>query len=226
MIPQKSNAPLQSERHFSNVSRRTLVKGAAWSVPVVAAAVHVPALAASANWDVQISMECSGDYELSALEAIVPDLLLGQVRNLLAGLGYHPNPQRSFTILAAEGTVPEGTQFLIRDTDGILDLSFLQGLVGIQGWFLVTVNPEGYLFTLQQDLSQGQLIQVDLTQAFLDVSILASTEMRLFNPADDNPSGDPMEEGPDAATISVLAGVTVEVPLVGGQLGIQACGSP
>lgn len=42
-------------------SRRTLVKGAAWSVPVVAVASTTPAHAASPNCQITVSVRCDGD---------------------------------------------------------------------------------------------------------------------------------------------------------------------
>src|SRR5690606_40135099 len=52
--------PNGSVFHRVNVERRTIVKGAAWSIPVIAAGVAVPGATASgqAPWNVSIDGQC------------------------------------------------------------------------------------------------------------------------------------------------------------------------
>jgi hypothetical protein len=46
---------MSEKRHTAGISRRTIVKGAAWSVPIIAAAAAVPAHAASTTQKAQMS---------------------------------------------------------------------------------------------------------------------------------------------------------------------------
>lgn len=78
------------------VQRRTVVKGAAWSVPVIAAAVSVPMTAATPTFDVRIVSE----------------------RCNLLGLANPPY----FTIEAATGTIPSGSTFDLKVDEGFLGL--------------------------------------------------------------------------------------------------------
>lgn len=86
--PHSTNGPptSSSEREHvpeNNISRRTLAKSAAWSVPVVAVAVAAPMAAASNTTDYIVSRNCA----------------------LLGVLGSLP----TFTLSASTGTIPVGT---------------------------------------------------------------------------------------------------------------------
>ncbi len=48
----------------SEVSRRAAMKTAAWSVPVIAAAAVVPAMAASEGTITLIDTDCTGEHEI------------------------------------------------------------------------------------------------------------------------------------------------------------------
>lgn len=82
------------ENAQGGVQRRTVVKGAAWSVPVVAAAVSVPMTAATPTFDVNVA----------------------SVRCNLAGLTNPPY----FTIQAQTGTIPAGSVFELKVDQGLL----------------------------------------------------------------------------------------------------------
>lgn len=70
-----------------SVSRRTLVKGAAWAVPVIALAAPVPAYAAS---------ECTPTTDIDGLQVgSRPTSIVFHPSGLMAGLSYAANPARN-----------------------------------------------------------------------------------------------------------------------------------
>lgn len=82
------------ENTQGGVQRRTVVKGAAWSVPVIAAAVSVPMTAATPTFDVNVESE----------------------RCNIVGLTNPPY----FTIEAQTGTIPAGSVFDLTVNQGLL----------------------------------------------------------------------------------------------------------
>lgn len=210
------------------ISRRTIVKGAAWSIPVMAAAVAAPAAVATGGpgWDVTVSAACSGQYSLRLLQNQVGTALVAVAEGLLNALGLS-RATREFTITATEGTVPAGTTFSLAYPDGLIDLTLLQGLIETNALTVVTINNSQATFTLDSDLTQGQSITLDLLQAIIDVQLLSSVTLSLVG--NDNPT-DPGSEGADSATVNTLAGAGVDIdlngPLPGGvvTVGVQLCG--
>ncbi|MBG6083953.1 hypothetical protein [Zhihengliuella flava] len=89
----------------SGIDRRTLTKGAAWSVPVIAAAVSAPAAAASTvqQFDVTVSASCTGGIDLLVVTAF---------------------GDPTFTITATTGDIPVGTTFILT-SDALLSLGVI-----------------------------------------------------------------------------------------------------
>ena len=54
----KAHAASHAPARTPGIERRTLVKGAAWSLPVIALAVGTPARAASADWNISLAANC------------------------------------------------------------------------------------------------------------------------------------------------------------------------
>lgn len=210
------------------ISRRTIVKGAAWSIPVMAAAVAAPAAVATGGpaWDVTVTGTCANDYDLSALEALVPGLLVDTVEAALALLGLTPGASRTFTIAATEGTVPAGTTFSLAYPDGLIDLGLLEGIIEAEALTVATINNTQATFTLDSDLTQGDSITIDLFDSILEIGALSSITLSLVG--SDNPT-DPGSEGADSATVSTLVGVAANLGSLGiigvsGSLQVQLCG--
>ncbi|GHD09786.1 hypothetical protein [Zhihengliuella salsuginis] len=129
--------------------RRTVNKAAAWSVPVIAAAVSAPMAAASVvtQFDVAISSECVGGITIP-----------------LTSINAFGDP--TFEIAAATGTIPVGTTFTLSsaavlsagviDTGGnLLDVSLLG-----DGSLLITTQAEivaGSPVTIAVPISDGAI---------------------------------------------------------------------
>lgn len=112
------------------ISRRTIMKGAAWSVPVIAAAVATPMAAASGDaGDFQVNGSCGG---------------LG-----LLGVG--------FDITAGAVPLPTGTTITI-STTGILNLGVLTATGGLAD--VVAVGNTGNLVTLRAPLAAGTTLSL------------------------------------------------------------------
>ncbi|WP_353115181.1 hypothetical protein [Microbacterium sp.] len=140
----------------AGLSRRTIVKGAAWSVPVVAAAAAVPMASASVpipQQNVIVSASCYGI-------------------NIL-GFG-QSFPQ--FTITAVGNTVRAGSTFLITGT-GIGNLTFgdTNGL-GVLNF----LNGSTAQFTLARDIPAGTSATLQVT-GFASAQALRTYTMTVGN---------------------------------------------
>ncbi|MEP6477977.1 MAG: hypothetical protein ABJB03_01185 [Rhodoglobus sp.] len=198
------------------VSRRTVAKMAAWSVPVLAVAVASPAEAASLNWDVAVTANCSNNYDLGVLQGLLNGvglgLSIGLVQTALGLLGLTPGAVRTFTITATAGVVPAGTQFTLSNA-GLLTAN----LVGISGFAALTVanilviNAGTTTITTAVDMPQGTSVTLDLFKALVDVGAISTISLSLVG--NDNPVG--VEVGADSASISTLVGASVNLGTLG-----------
>jgi hypothetical protein len=216
----------ETTQHEGGLSRRTVVKGAAWSIPVMAAAVAAPAAVATGGpaWDVQVTGVCANDYDISALEALVPlPVTLGLGKAALAAAGITEGASRTFTITALEGTVPAGTQFTLSYPTGLLDLTALGNLIEANALLVATVNETNTTITLSGPLAQGSSITINYIDAVIDLGVASSVTLSLVG--NDNPSG---ADGADSASINNLAAAAVNLGSLGilgvsGSLAVQTC---
>ncbi|MGN7861604.1 hypothetical protein ACTJI8_13580 [Microbacterium sp. 22303] len=206
-----------------HVGRRTVLKGAAWSVPVVAAAIAVPAQAASLpnGVDVRVTATCSGQYDIKSLTDLLAQisllglpvgLTLGVVTNLvkaaLSALGFNEGVTRRFEISAAAGTIPVGTAFQLQTNPGaLINLSALQSLLQVQALFVASVNPSGFILLTQQPIGAAPAI-VELQTLLLNANVVTQTTLTLLD--QDHPVN-PATEAPDSAAINTLASVDVDL---------------
>lgn len=194
------------------INRRKVVKGAAWSIPVIAAAVAAPSAAASgdpvAGWDVGITGTCSGTFKA--------DGLASNVLNALTGiLGLKP-AIRNFRISAHEGTIPAGTRFQLSH-GGILDLNlFAWSTLGLT---LLSPGPVATL-SLTNPLPFGQSITIDLMRGLVDVKLASTVSLTLVG--SDAPSST-TSPGGNSAIVRTVLGTTVN-PLGLIDVNLQACG--
>jgi hypothetical protein len=209
------------------ISRRTIVKGAAWSIPVMAVAVAAPAAVATggANWDVTIAGSCVNEYQDTALNALVPANLRQVVRSALALLGIDRPAARTFTITATDGTIPAGTTFSLTYPSGLINVVALEGLIEANALTVATINPTQATFTLNTPLTEGQSITINIINAIIDIGALSSVTLSLVG--NDNPVS-PGTEGADSATVSTLLAAGVNLGSLGilgvsGTLAVQAC---
>lgn len=210
------------------LSRRTIVKGAAWSVPVMAAAIAAPAAVATGgpNWDVQVTANCQNEYDITTLttlleslsanplyQVLVPGLVV-TVQTALAAIGIDDDAARNFTITALEGTVPAGTQFQMT-YPALLNINtgILEGLIEAQALTVVNIDSTGAIFTLDAPLTVGNSITIDIIDSIVNVGALSAVTLSLVG--SDNPTS-PGSEGADSATISTLLAPAVDL----GSLGI------
>lgn len=206
------------------LSRRTVVKGAAWSLPVLAVAVAAPAATASVAFDVAVTGNCDNDYDLSVLESIVGPILLGTVQTALqATLGLTAGASRSFTISADEGTIPAGTSFTLSYPAGLLDLTALDGLIEANALFVATVNATSATITTTGPITAGNPQTIDYIDAIIDLGVASTVTLSLTGA--DNPGG---ADAPDSASVSNLAAVAVDLGSLGilgvsGSLAVQTC---
>ncbi len=204
-----------------NLSRRTMVKGAAWSVPVLATAVAVPTVSATTapTWNGSVTGFCSGDYDLSVLTGIVGSGLVGVAQTALGVLGLEPNASRGFIITATQGDIPAGTVYRLQGPSGLIDLGILQGIIGANVAGIVDVNNGAYDITLNQAITQGNSVTIDLFGALLDVGV--ASEFTLTQQTADANAGD------NSGSVSSLAAVAVNLgslnPLLSGSLAVQLC---
>lgn len=72
---------MNEQNKNSGLSRRTMVKGAAWSVPVIAVAAATPSAAAStvADVDIRLSFGSAVDFDLATSNQAVADAIIGAV---------------------------------------------------------------------------------------------------------------------------------------------------
>ncbi|MEA5455861.1 hypothetical protein SPF06_14095 [Sinomonas sp. JGH33] len=168
-----------------NIGRREIVKSAAWSAPVIMGAAFAPAAAASTPaWDVAVTGQCSTGL-----------------------LGIVGNSALTFTITAAQGTVPAGTSFTL-SSSSLLNVSALAAspntLVSIS-----VLGSSSALLTLTAPLSQGSSVTIDLMGAGLLTVGLAYTFTLQLN-GSDHPAN-PATAAPNSASVSAL----VQANLVG-----------
>ncbi|WP_341975723.1 hypothetical protein LTA6_000330 [Microbacterium sp. LTA6] len=201
------------------VSRRTLVKGAAWSLPVIAVAAATPFASASVAWNGTVTAECSGDYDISVLTGIVGAGLVGVVQTALGVLGLEPNATREFTVTATTGDIPAGTQYLLTDPNALLTLTGLEAVIGA-GVAGVVSTTDGYVITLTNAIPNGSSFSVNVYDALVNVGALSSftlTQVQADANAGDN----------SATTGSLLAAAInlgdLGIPFVTGSLAVQTC---
>ncbi|GAA5147391.1 hypothetical protein GCM10025768_07360 [Microbacterium pseudoresistens] len=196
-----------TEEQPKGISRRTVVKGAAWSVPVIAAAVAVPARAASLTGvDVGVTYNCVGNYDLALLDTIegIPGagpIAVNTVTGLLSAIGLEQFSSRGFNITAVEGTIPAGTQFTLTVPPGLIDLSLLPGTLQAGALGIVTLNTDGAIIELTTDLNEGETALISLQNADVDLDVAGTTSLAL-NGADD-PSTPP--GAPNSADLSLIS---------------------
>ena len=191
------------------INRRKIVKGAAWSLPVIATAIAAPSAAASTTpaWDARVSGTCSGQFKAAGLASNILNALTGALGLTAA--------TRSFTITAQEGTIPAGTQFQLNH-GGLLNLNLL-------GWSALglTLLSSGPVATLAlvNPLPLGQSITIDLLVGLADVRVASNMSLSLAGA--DNPSS--ASPGANSASIRTTLGTTVRVlGLV--NVNLQVCG--
>lgn len=174
------------------LSRRTVVKGAAWSVPVIAAAVATPLAAASTTLDLTITGNCAGQFRAAGLASNILNALTGL-------LGLDP-ATRTFTVTAGSTAVPAGTTFLLSNS-GVLNVGLITvtGALDVSALDIVNVGGGVTSITLEQPLAAGQSFVLDLLPAVVDVKVAATQTLSLSTDAS------------VAGTVSVLAGSTVNV---------------
>ncbi|MBK0419467.1 hypothetical protein JD276_10520 [Leucobacter sp. CSA1] len=203
------------------LSRRTIVKGAAWSMPVLATAVAVPAVSATLEpgTDVRVTAVCDGQYDIASLESLLSNvslvglpldlsILTDLVKAALGLLGFNEGATRRFEISADEGTIPAGTEFLLATSpSALIDLSLLQDLLSVQALFVASVNPEGFVLTTTAPISTAAAV-VELQSLLLDADVITQTSLSLLG--NDAPSN-PGNEAPDFGQINTLAGASVDL---------------
>lgn len=222
------------------LSRRTIVKGAAWSMPVLATAVAVPAVSASTdeNFDVGVTASCVGNYDLDGLLGLINDIpLVGPtvgttVQNLLSAIGLQPFESRGFDITAVEGTIPAGTQFTLASSPGLIDLSLLGDLIDANVLNLVTIGDGTATVALVNDLTEGEAAHITLQGSVVDLGVTGNASLSLVG--NDNPSttpGAPNSISQDYVTVETNLGSLIDVsgiPIVGALVGalsitVQLC---
>lgn len=203
----------------TGVSRRTLVKGAAWSLPVIAVAAATPFASASVAWNATVTADCSGDYDISVLTGIVGAGLVGVVQTALGVLGLQPNATREFTVTATTGDIPAGTSYVLEDPNALLTVSGLESVIGA-GVAGVVSTAGGFVLTLTNPITNGNSFTVDVYRALVNVGALSS--FTLTQSASDSNNGDN-----SATTGSLLAAAinlgSLGIPLVSGSLAVQTC---
>lgn len=169
------------------IERRTIIKGAAWSAPVIAAAVAAPMAAAStSSFDVRVQREkCT---------------LIG------ASIGNAQKPR--FSVYAEAGTIPTGTTFTLTVTNGLLNLGLFQDDPNA-GYEVVDVAVFGtskvYTITTTRDITSGSPLRVDYLPDAL-VGVFAGSNATLaFVSA---PSGTEAGSGRNSDSMSV-SGVNI-----------------
>lgn len=197
------------------LSRRTVVKGAAWSVPVIAAAVATPFASASnaTGTDVGVTAQCVGNYRLGVIDDLVSGIVIGQttvknaVVSLLGILGLTEFQSRDFVITAVEGDIPTGESFTLSYPSGLIDLTLLENTLLAQASVLgaVTVNTSNASFALTAPLTQGNNITLNLANAYI-VQAGVGGNVSLTYDGTDSPS-----TAPGAPNSASLNAVTVDL---------------
>lgn len=201
------------------VSRRTLVKGAAWSLPVIAVAAATPLASASVAWNATVTADCSGDYDISVLTGIVGAGLVGVVQTALGVLGLEPNATREFTVTATTGDIPAGTQYLLTDPNALLTVEGLEDVIGA-GVAGVISTAEGFILTLANPIPQGSSFTVDVYRSVINVGALSSFTLSQVQADADGAD--------NSATTGSLLAVAIDlgslgIPFVSGSLAVQTC---
>ncbi|MCO1340224.1 hypothetical protein BJH93_15225 [Kocuria polaris] len=150
---------MEENNKAQGIGRRGIVKGAAWSVPVIAAAVSAPMAAASVveAWDVRVQAN--------------PGIL-----NLIA---------QGFNIFN-DGTteVPAGTQFQLTTTGVSLDLLGSDGLLGILDGTVFGIveigDQNNATIQLNEPIVAGG--SAGISFGLLSVNVLASFTLTLLSP--------------------------------------------
>lgn len=201
------------------LDRRTVLKGAAWSVPVVAAAVATPAFAATLpDTDVRVTAICDGEYDISSLSALLADVslvglpldlsvLTDLVEAALGLLGFEGGATRQFQISADSGTIPAGTEFALTTAPpALITLEALNELLAVQALFVADVNPQGGLIIrTTSPITEADAPQiVELQSLLLDADVVNQTTLTYLGV--DNPN-----EAPNSGSINALAGVDVDL---------------
>ncbi|MFD6700963.1 MULTISPECIES: hypothetical protein [unclassified Microbacterium] len=118
------------------IRRRTVIKGAAWSIPVIAAAVAAPARAASGQGNVVVTSSCWG-LTILGIGASFPE----------------------FHIAAVGETISAGSTFILQGT-GLANLVF-GGTMGLFDIHLVDGNQA--VVTLRRDIPAGTSLTLQVT---------------------------------------------------------------
>lgn len=204
----------------SGFSRRTLVKGAAWSLPVIAVAAATPlASASTVTWNATVTSFCSNDYDISVLTGIVGAGLVGTVETALGLLGITAGATRGFTVTATTGDIPAGTQYLLTDPNGLLTISGLESVIGA-GVAGVVASGADYLITLTNPITNGNSFTVNVYDAIINVGALSSFSLTQVQ-ADAN-AGDNSATTGSLAAVAINLG-TLGIPFVSGSLAVQTC---
>ncbi|MFY9712611.1 MAG: hypothetical protein WAK00_03975 [Microbacterium sp.] len=207
------------------VSRRTLVKGAAWSLPVIAVAAATPlASASTVTWNGAVAGVCSNDYDLSALQNLLDNIglggLVGVVQTALKTLlDLDPGATRGFNITATAGEIPAGTQYVLTDPNALLTLSGLEAVIAANVAGIASTS-DGYVLTLTNPIPEGSTVFVNVYDAIVNVGALSSFTLTQTT-ADAN-------AGDNAGSTASLAAVAVNldslgIPLLSGSLAVQTC---
>lgn len=108
----------------SAISRRTLTKGAAWSLPAVVAASAVPAMAASGSSDYQFSGSYYAKYTVGADGSGCPSGK-GQLQSLNIDTRQQQGGLKGFGVVALNGAA----QTTATVTDFAISYAFPQGMI-------------------------------------------------------------------------------------------------
>lgn len=203
-----------------DLSRRTMVKGAAWSVPVLATAVAVPMASAShggPHFDVGVLSSCVGNYRLGVIDNLVRNVttlagLRATVRStviqLLGLLGLTEFQTRGFVINAVEGDIPAGETFTLNYPAGAIDLALLTTALNANVLNIVT-NTSGaaQLQVPAGGIAQGTTINYDISAAFIIEAGVTGNVTFAYDGMDNPTSGSP---APNSATLNA---VVVEVSI-------------
>lgn len=202
--------------------RRSVMKAAAWSVPVLATAVAVPAFAQTLppGQDVRVAAYCDGQYDIASLQSLLAgvsvvglpvgltlSVLTDLVKAALAALGFREGATRRFEISAAAGApIPAGVSFqLATSPPALIDLTALQGLLAVQALFIADVNGSGFKLTTTTALTAAPQT-IELQSLLLDADVATQTSLTLL---DDD--GSAPGEAPDYGAFNTLAGAYVDL---------------
>lgn len=212
-------------RPTDGLERRTLIKGTAWSIPVMAASVAVPARAASlpTGVDVAVTGSCSGNYRIDDLSQLVDSAAVELVQSgILKPLGFTPDPRRIFTITAAQGTIPAGTHFSLT-YPSIFSSGLLSGILTAAALNVVNIDASSAEITTTASIPQGASISFDVIDAIAIASLGVASTVTLTLLDADHPAPGP--GAPNSASITTLAAAAVSLdPFSSGRLSVQVCG--